>query len=52
MTHAERIERCEYLFDRFLEAMRTNPEQSEAYRERLNHHKSVIIDNLEKGEIK
>jgi len=51
MTHAERIERCEYLFDRFLDNLRLNPEQAEAYRERLNQHKAIILDNIEKGKV-
>ena len=50
MTHEERVERCNYLFLKFSEAMVfKNYEQAEAYKERLVFHKRIILDNIEKG---
>ena len=42
MTTEQRIERIEYIYRRMI-AMRSNPEQQEAYALRLGRHKAKLL---------
>lgn len=50
MTPKQRIRRAEYLHARMNELAAVNPEQAEAYAERLNRHWQKTVDVVEKGE--
>ena len=45
MTIEDRIKRCNYLTDRAM--LTTNPEQKEAYIERIDYHYKELLDRME-----
>ena len=50
MTIVERSARCHYLHRRTKEVAKYNPEQAEAFAERLQQHWELLLDQIEEEE--